>query len=75
MRKLLLLAAMLCFSSHALNSQSTAVYISTGKSAYAYHRTKSCPSLRKCVQEGHVRTVTLEEAVRMKRKPCGKCYK
>ena len=56
-------------------SGTTMVYISTGNSAYAYHAKKECSRLKKCVAEGHWKKITLAEAQKMGRKPCGVCYK
>ena len=49
--------------------------ISKGNSAYAYHMKKSCRALKRCVEEGHVITVTLSKAKEMGRRPCKICYK
>ena len=50
--------------------QSITVYISTGNGAYAYHATKTCRTLGRCNDEGHVKAVSLEMAQSMGRRPC-----
>jgi len=52
---------------------SGSVYICTGPSSKAYHKTKNCKGLRNCSKE--IISVTLDEAKNMNRKPCGYCYK
>ncbi|MBR5687324.1 MAG: hypothetical protein IKX36_05140 [Prevotella sp.] len=39
----------------------TYVYISTGSGAYAYHLYYNCQHLKRCIEEGHVKKVALEE--------------
>ena len=56
-------------------SGTTMVYISTGNSAYAYHAKLECRTIKRCVAEGHWKKITLAEAQKMGRKPCGVCYK
>ena len=47
--------------------QSITVYISTGNGAYAYYATKTCRTLGRCNDEGHVKAVSLEKAQSMGR--------
>jgi len=51
----------------------TNVVICNGKTAYAYHKDSKCKGLKNC--KGGTKTVTLEKAKEMGRKPCGYCYK
>jgi hypothetical protein len=71
--KTLLLAALFCFAGNPTGDNTT-VYISTGSSAYAYHAKKTCSALKRCLEEGHVKAISLEKAKNMGRKPCKKCY-
>ena len=48
--------------------------MSKGSSAYAYHMKKSCRTLKRCNEEGHVMAITLAKAKEMGRKPCKVCY-
>ena len=73
--KTILLAALLYLTPYASSSNSENVYISKGNSAYAYHSHKSCRALKRCVEEGHVITVTRSKAKEMGRRPCKICYK
>lgn len=73
--KTILLAALLHSTPYASSSNSENVYISKGNSTYAYHSHKSCRALKRCVEEGHVMTVTLSKAKEMGRRPCKICYK
>lgn len=50
------------------------VYISTSNSAYAYHKYISCWTLKKSLDKGLVKKVTLLKAKEMNRKPCKVCY-
>ena len=71
----LLLAALLYLSPNVSSNSNDYVYISKGSSAYAYHMKKSCRTLKRCNEEGHVITVTLSKAKEMGRRPCKICYK
>ena len=71
----LLLAVLLGMLPCAMSSEGTTVYISTGKSAEVYHRVITCRTLKRCREEGHVKSVPLEQAVRLRRRPCKVCYK
>ena len=51
---------------------STNVYICTGPKSECYHKTSSCKGLNRCT--GDIRRITLEEAVKMGRRPCKICY-
>ncbi len=55
------------------NSNTIYVYISTGSGAYAYHKKKDCSRLKRCLEEGHVRKITLHEAQEKGRTPCKVC--
>ena len=75
MMKAFLLAAVLSLFTQNISDDNPTVYISTGKAAYAYHARQSCKTLKRCVEEGHVRAVTMEEAKGMGRRPCKVCYR
>jgi len=49
------------------------VYICTGQYAKAYHKSRNCRGLGNC--RGDIKQVSIEEAKRMERTPCGYCYK
>ena len=72
--KAVFLAALLCLASSVSSNNNDTVYISKGKSAYAYHMTQSCRTLKRCKKEGHVVAISLEKAKKMGRKPCKVCY-
>ena len=74
MKTIVLAVLLSLFTGNTANKETT-VYISTGSSAYAYHARKSCRTLKRCNEEGHVRAITLEKAQNMGRTPCGVCYK
>ena len=73
--KTILLSALLYLIPQISISNSEIVYISKGNSAYAYHMKKSCRTLKRCNEEGHVMAVTLAKAKEMGRRPCKVCYK
>ena len=73
--KIILLAALLYLTPQISSSNSENVSISKGNSAYAYHMKKSCRALKRCVEEGHVITVTLSKAKEMVRRPSKICFK
>lgn len=73
--KTILLATLFYLTPNVSSGNSENVYISKGNSAYAYHMKKSCKALKKCIEEGHVITVTLLKAKEMRRRPCKICYK
>ena len=70
----ILLAALLYLTPNVSSNTSENVYISKGNSAYAYHMKKSCRTLKRCNEEGHVMAITLAKAIEMGRKPCKVCY-
>jgi hypothetical protein len=72
--KTILLAALLYLIPNVSSSDNNTVYISKGTSAYAYHMKKSCRTLKRCNEEGHVMAITLAKAIEMGRKPCKVCY-
>jgi hypothetical protein len=51
----------------------SSVYICTGQYAKAYHKSRNCRGLGNC--RGDIKQVSIEEAKRMGRTPCGYCYK
>lgn len=55
------------------SSTPNSVYVCTGPSSKAYHNSKGCDGLRNCSKE--IKSVSIEEAKNMKRRPCGYCYK
>lgn len=69
MKKLLFLLFLLPALSF---SDSNTVYICTGKYAKAYHKSTDCRGMKAC--KGETKTVTLEQAQKMGRTPCGYCY-
>ena len=66
MKTFILLTVLSLLAGNSLEKQST-LHISTGKSAYAYHAKQSCKTHKRCNEEGHVKTITLEEAESMGR--------
>lgn len=63
--------AVILFSS----ASSSFVYVSMGCKAYAYHVNYKCSRLKRCIEEGHVKKVTIEKAKEMGRTPCKVCSK
>lgn len=76
MKSLFIALCITLSGSPATTSTSTTsnVYISTSSSAYAYHKYISCWTLKKSLDKGLVKKVTLLKAQEMKRKPCKVCY-
>ena len=78
-RILILVASILLtsFSSagdvHNCAEEQPKVYVVMSNNAYAYHKSRSCKAVKKATHK--VKEVTLEEAQKMGRKPCGMCYK
>lgn len=68
MKTFILFAILFCSS---VGSQG--VYVCTGPTAYAYHKTKACRGLRRCT--GEIKKISLEQAKKEKRKACKLCYK
>ena len=56
-----------------LSASDSKVFICTGPKSECYHKTRSCRGLKSCSKE--IKEVTLAEAKRMNRRPCGFCYK
>ena len=54
-------------------NQSEGVYICTGPTAYAYHKTTNCKGLRRC--KGDIQKISLGQAKAENRKACKLCYK
>lgn len=70
----ILAALMLCsFTFVQDQSKSSKVYVCMGSQSKRYHKTPQCMGLSKCSKE--VKEITLEEAKKMGRTPCGYCYK
>lgn len=55
------------------SNQSEGVYICTGPTAYAYHKTAECKGLRRCT--GDIKKISLGQAKAENRKACKLCYK
>lgn len=53
------------------SEKTTYVYVCTGSSSVAYHTSTRCKGLTNC--RASVKKVTLEEAIRMNRRPCKLC--
>ena len=66
-----------CYSSvssvNNLAEDQPKVYVVMSNNAYAYHKSRSCKAVKKATHK--VKEVTLNEAKKMGRKPCGMCYK
>jgi hypothetical protein len=74
MKKLIVISTFLLLLTSSCGScSSDKVYICDSKGAYAYHINKDCMGLRRCMAE--IRTISKEEAIKMRRKPCGICYR
>ena len=50
----------------------TEVYICTGPQSKRYHKTENCMGLNSCSRS--IEKLTVEEAKKMMRTPCGYCY-
>lgn len=70
MKKLLL--GLLLFLVVSCSNKSNSVYICTGPYAKAYHNTDECRGILSCKAE--IKLITLDEAQKMGRTPCGYCY-
>lgn len=55
------------------NNVENMVYICTGQYAKAYHRSSKCSGLGNC--KANIKQISLAEAKKMGRTPCGKCYR
>lgn len=73
--KTIALTILLSLFSGITANQGTTVYISTGSAAYAYHARRTCRTLKRCNEEGHVKAVSLEKARKMGRTPCKVCIR
>lgn len=74
MKPILLIFILLLFACSGKKAPDpNAVYICTGSYAKAYHTSKECDGLSNCKKE--VKTVTLQEAEKMKRHGCHYCVK
>lgn len=54
------------------NNQSSYVYVCMGQYATVYHSSSSCKGLDNC--HADIKSVTLETAQNMGRRPCKVCY-
>lgn len=70
-RKLTLIVSLLLVFVTSGFSQSGSVLVCLGSSSYAYHK-GYCQGLKKC--RASVETISLKEAEKMGRTPCGYCY-
>ena len=68
----LLLAVFTATDAEYNSDEQAKVFVVMSDNAYAYHKTKSCKAVKQATHE--VKEVTLEEAIKMGRKPCGICY-
>lgn len=78
MKKILAFAIMLLMAAGGIDAQqtrseSTMVYICTGKASKRYHRTDECRGLDSCT--GTIQLVAIEKARKLGRTPCRICYK
>lgn len=48
------------------------VIICTGPTAYAYHSSTTCSGLNRC--SGEIKTIDKDQAIRLHRKPCHRCF-
>ena len=71
--KLLVIISTIILSLTLTQDNSSKVYICTGGSSKKYHKTSSCTGLSRC--SGEVKSITLDEAKKIGRTPCGICYK
>lgn len=67
----ILVVASVVLSSYT-NNQSSYVYVCMGQYATTFHAYSSCNGLSKCQAE--IKTVTLQTAQEMGRRPCKMCY-
>lgn len=73
MNKLILTIVLSLFGIASTNNSEVKVYICQGSWSECYHKTKDCEGLERCTT--NLREITLEEAKKMGRRPCGYCYK
>ena len=71
MKKVVLLSSLLLLCS-AKPEDKPRVYICTGQYSECYHSHSDCEGLITCSRE--IKCVTLDEAKKMKRRPCTYCY-
>lgn len=69
MKQLLLIVSLLFLGA---TGESHYVYVCTGSYSKCYHKTSECEGLKYCSKE--IKKVTLDEALKMNRKPCKYCY-
>jgi len=67
----ILIALSFSIISFSLAKEKKCVVVCTGNYAYAYHSSNSCRGLNRC--KGAIETISLDEAIKMGRKPCGIC--
>ena len=73
MKRLLTSLFFLFITVVSFGSGDTYVYICTGPQSKRYHKTSTCKGLKSCSKE--IKKITLEEAKKLNRTPCGYCYK
>ena len=54
------------------NRDETVVYICTGSSAYAYHKSSKCPGLNQCTH--YIDNIPVSDAIKQGYSPCQRCY-
>ena len=70
-----LLLVFLLFTYTWKPQDTTVVYIATTYGAEVYHKNLKCGALKGPIKHRTVRCVSLEEAQKMYRRPCLKCYR
>ena len=73
MNKLILTVSLCIVSFVSPSETSPKVFICMGSMSECYHKNKDCKGLEKCSTK--IKEVTLEQAKKMGRRPCGYCYK
>lgn len=80
MKKIITTAILLVLSAGGIDANmqrntetdSTTVYICTGKSSKRYHKTDDCRGLNNC--SGSIKAVSIEQAKKSGRTPCRVCW-
>ncbi len=70
--KRLLIFGLLLVGSISSAQAPAKVYICTGQYATSYHKTSDCKGLGNC--KADIKSITMQEAQRLNRKPCRICY-
>ena len=73
MNKLILVIVFSIFGIASTNHSDVKVYICQGSMSECYHKTKDCKGLERCSTD--IKEITLEQAKKMGRRPCGYCYR